>query len=71
MTVTSLASHLRCSRAKVVLMAESGMIPSINVSIGCQPSYRFDVEKVMEVLKTPPLERNRRARAGVKATFLV
>ncbi len=71
LTTTELAKHLKCSRPKVVMMAESGMIPSINVSIGCRPSYRFEFDEVMEALKTPPLERNRRARAGVRATFLV
>ena len=71
MTTTELAKHLKCRRTNVVMMAESGMIPSINVSIGCHPSYRFDVDKVVEALKTPPLERIRRERAKIKATFLV
>jgi len=74
LTTTQLAKHLKCSRAKVVMMARSTMIPSINVSVGCHPSYRFDVEKVMTALQTQPPQRpqrSQRERAGIRATFLV
>jgi hypothetical protein len=71
MTATQLAKYLKCRRTEVIMMTEATMIPSINISTGCRPKYRYVVEEVIEKLRTQPPEKSRRKYAGIEATFIV
>ena len=71
LTSTELSKILKCRRSTLVLMAEAGSIPAIDVSVSCRPSYRFNLAKVEEALAVRAKPAASKRFMGFEEPFLV
>ena len=54
MTVSEVAEWLKVSKPHVITLAKSGCIPSIDVGVGSQRIYRFELSKIRKALNRLP-----------------